>query len=153
MPLRAGLNRYFAYGSNMRHAQMVERRCELRFVGIARVLDYSLVFTGRSKYGGGVADIVRSPGNATWGGLFDLTDEELLVLDRHERLYRRAPIVAVLSDGSTCEAITYIVEDKADPPLRPRREYLQKIIEGARQCGLPDHCIEVLRGIPVHGEP
>jgi hypothetical protein len=63
--------------------------------------------------------------------------------------YRRRP-VKVLLDGSPVEAMAYEVIEKAPTELQPRREYVQLMVDGAREHGLPDGWVKRLKSrIPV----
>src|SRR6059058_4033836 len=81
---------YFAYGSNLNSRAVAEwcrhhgHRPPTMKQGKPGVLDnYRLCFPIFSEYwGGGIADIVYDPGKYVAGALFDLTENDLKVLDQ-----------------------------------------------------------------------
>lgn len=77
---------YFAYGSNMSHAQMQTRCPDLVFIGAVRLEGYRFVYDGYEEYRkGAVANIVpdADPGadpnskGIVWGGLYKVTPENI----------------------------------------------------------------------------
>jgi gamma-glutamylcyclotransferase len=147
---------YFAYGSNLNASAVAEwarhhgmRPPALR-AGRPAVLDnYRLCFAVYSEYwGGGIADIVYDPGKYVAGALFDLSDQDMRILDRKvERrldaagrevgLYRRIDIrVSPLARGEPVAAVTYqgINTDRIHIP--PTRHYMDMVIQGAYAFGL-----------------
>lgn len=147
---------YFAYGSNLSRPAVSEwcRRHALRppamIGGKAAILDnYRLAFTLYSEYwGGGTADIVYDPGKYVAGVLFEVTEPEMLILDKKvERtldsngkeigVYKRATVTASpLTKGAPIQAATYqgIHPDRFDIP--PTQAYMDILIHGAYDYGL-----------------
>jgi len=145
---------YFGYGSNMNHQQM-KRRCPgSKFITRVRLDGFRFGYDGHSTIrGGAVANILESsvPGAMVWGGLFEVTEPDLAILDRYEgypRSYRRI-IVTVRDDrGVTYEAIVYC--RTGEVPGEPSEKYRAVIIQGAKDCGLPDTYItSTLGGRPT----
>ena len=142
---------YFAYGSNMNLKQMKER-CgdKWRKVGIGYVEGYELVFDGYSSlWGGPTANIVENPAERVWGVLFELEGfESLDVREGYPKCYTRGKVaVHVSKTGQIVMAQTYI---RPEPLKRgkPPRDYLDTIIRGARENGLPEDWI---RRLEAHG--
>jgi hypothetical protein len=76
---------YFAYGSNLDHAQMRHRCPGAVRVARATMSGYRLAFTGYSRtWQGPVATIIPEPGALVEGVLYRLAPGELRVLDRYE---------------------------------------------------------------------
>jgi gamma-glutamylcyclotransferase len=141
---------YFAYGSNM-NLEWVKERCPgSRPLRIATLHDYLLSFRypSTSWPGGGACDIVRCKGSLVWGVLFEVSEADLQVLDDYEDVaqggYRRIP-VAVNSEGFLHNAISYEVVEKLPQNLKPVDGYLDLVIAGAEQNGLPRGYIESVR--------
>jgi gamma-glutamylcyclotransferase len=135
---------YFAYGSNMSPAQLAERCPSVRFLCVAKLENYRLAFTRHSANRGcGVADIVPAPGQAVWGVLFELSEDDLKVLDRFEGAnqsppaYQRVNVQVSTENGQSFNALTYEVAAKSAVPLRPDKRYLGLILEGALTWRLP----------------
>jgi gamma-glutamylcyclotransferase (GGCT)/AIG2-like uncharacterized protein YtfP len=140
---------YFAYGSNMDEAEMLTWCTGHRLIGAAWLDDYRLAFTRRSvRTGTGVADVVSEPGERVWGVLYEIGPQELRELDRKEgngRAYQRQRCrVRLHADGSEHDAVTYTVLRKESREVPPSREYLDRMIAGARRHGLPREYIAVL---------
>jgi hypothetical protein len=130
---------YFAYGSNMCSDQLAAWGTEHRAVGPAELRDYKLAFLRRSiRWKAGAADIVYSPGESVWGVLWELPfgARQLDVKEAAGDAYRRRPVEVHL-DGEPLVAMAYEVIEKAPRELRPRRDYLDLLLTGAREHGLP----------------
>ena len=147
---------YFAYGSNL-NARAVADWCRHHGQrplalqgGRPAVLDnYRLGFPIFSEYwGGGIADVVYEPGKYVMGVTFELSDAELLLLDRKvERVldsagrdvgvYRRTEVkVAPLGKGKPAQAITYQGVSVDRNHIPPTRHYMDLLIQGACAHGL-----------------
>jgi gamma-glutamylcyclotransferase len=147
---------YFAYGSNLNTKAVAEwcrhhgHRAPAMKTGRSGVLDnYRLCFPIFSEYwGGGIADIVYDPGKYVAGALFDLTENDLKVLDqkvgrkvdaagKELGVYKRIEVkVAPLARGEPVMAITYqgINADRFHIP--PTQHYMDSVIQGAYGYGL-----------------
>lgn len=147
---------YFAYGSNMAVGQLSERCPSMRFVTIARLSGYALAFTRWStKRQCGVADVVPQGCAEVWGASFELSDLDLLALDRHEGAnlktpaYRRITVDVESPDGSLLSAQTYEVAAKSKAPLAPNYDYIHLLLDGARHWRLPADYVRALEKIEV----
>ncbi|MEZ5143284.1 MAG: gamma-glutamylcyclotransferase family protein [Acidimicrobiales bacterium] len=124
---------YFAYGSNLDASQMANR-CPGAVPGEVARLDGWAFRIGHR----GVATIEPATGGVVWGGLWTVTDAHLAALDVAEGVaigrYRRERLL-VRAGTTPIEAVVY-VEDfvEAGPP---RTGYLERILRGAEQFGLP----------------
>jgi hypothetical protein len=137
---------YFAYGSNMASSQLIAWGTAHRALGPAELRDHKLAFLRRSvRWKAGAADIVYSPGESVWGVLWELPfgAAELDVKESAGKAYRRRPVKVVL-DGERVEAMAYEVIDKQPHELEPRPEYVDLMVSGAREHGLPDEWVERL---------
>jgi hypothetical protein len=117
-----------------------------RALGAAELPGYRLGFLRRSiRWGAGVVDIVRAPGRSVWGVLYELP-LGLGKLDSKEGAgfaYRRIE-VDVLLDGSPLKAVAYEVMGKEPFEVPPRGDYVELLVAGAREHGLPDQYIAAL---------
>lgn len=140
---------YFAYGSNMSSSQLNAWGTPHRALGPAELPDHRLAFLRRSvRWKAGAADIVPTDGESVWGVLWELPfgAAELDVKESAGVGYRRRT-VKVLLDGAPVKAMAYEVIDKAPTELQPRREYVQLMVDGAREHGLPDAWLRRLHAI------
>lgn len=131
---------YFAYGSNMNHAQMAKRCPGFRFVDAACLEGHRFVYDGYfDPLFGSVANIVQiSKDDVVWGGLFEITDEHLSALDEYEQYpysYNRKTVNVITMDGDLMEALVYYREGQS--PSEPTGEYREIVANGALDCGLP----------------
>ena len=118
---------YFAYGSNLNRKQMAERcpESEPRF----------LIFTGWSRqWRSGTASIKPFQGQKVPGAVYELSERDLRLLDRHEgypALYNRMNVLVITEEGEAVRAVTYIKREQSEE-TRPTMEYLAVIQQGYR---------------------
>lgn len=135
---------YFAYGSNMKHQQMEKRCPSAHFLCCAYLENYKFVYDGKSKdRKGAVANVIDSDGDIVRGGLFEISKDNLAVLDGYEGYpdsYGRDELDVKDDNNNLYKAIVYFrVGEKLG---KPTREYRQVIIEGAQDCRLPEEYIK-----------
>ena len=145
---------YFAYGRNMGATSMASACPGHRFLGAAELRDHRLAFTRRSlRTGTGVADVLAAPGASVWGALYSLHAADLSALDEKEgagwAYERRA--VRVLAAGRELDAFAYAVIAPEAGHVQPSREYLQALLRGARERGLPDAYAAALGAVAAAG--
>lgn len=146
------LNKYFAYGSCMNEADF--RRSLKRsgldkdytIIGLAKLSDYRLAFT-RYSYGrgGGVLDMLPSPGDYVLGIVYEVTDRALKAIDRREGVYVGAyyrDTVQIQVGDEVVEAYTYFVNDKLEEEVPPSEEYQNIVYEAMKQASFPDEYIK-----------
>ena len=140
---------YFAYGSNLNWAQM-QRRCpSSRFICIARLPNYRFGITRHSRLRNcGTANVVAAQGQEVWGAVYEVCDEELIVLDSFEDGYRRQilPVFGLNREEVPFNALVYVAELELDIPL-PNAEYKRLILEGAKHWKLPALYLSLLERI------
>jgi gamma-glutamylcyclotransferase (GGCT)/AIG2-like uncharacterized protein YtfP len=147
---------YFAYGSNLRAAQM-QRLCPgHRFLGPARLEHHRLAFTlPDEEWQGGVADVLRAPGEHVWGALYDITPSDLAALDTYEgydphgppeqnAYLRRTVTVTTGDDHTPSSAWCYFVR-QPHAHVPPSNLYRRALLQGAQERGLPPHYVEALQ--------
>ena len=127
--------------------EQMQRRCpSVRFVCVASLKNYRFAIARHSRLRNcGTANIFAEPGSEVWGIVYDVSEQELAVLDGFEDGYRRKK-VQVLSTGngrSSIEVLVYIAERENNVPL-PSSEYRQLIIAGARYWNIPEMYLLVL---------
>lgn len=145
--------KYFAYGSNLDVAQM-QRRCpQASVIGVGRLLEYDLQFQYESQnWGGGVANIIGSPGGEVWGLVY-LVDsiclDSLDVFEGAPTIYVRS-VHSVMMGTERCESWAFHLAEK-HPHVPPSRAYLELILTACRDLKFPNHYREaILRAaIPV----
>jgi gamma-glutamylcyclotransferase len=124
----------------------------LRNPKVASLPGYKLAFTRHSdKRNGGVADIVRAPGETVWGVLFEVDEVSLGNIDKKEwwtgdlskSAYKRVSVTVLIDGNPIPDVISYEVIKKGS--YKPSREYLDVIIKGAEENRLPEVYVERLR--------
>ena len=141
---------YFAYGSNMNATQMGKRCPTARFITTAVLKDHRLTYPLRSQlWTGGVAGFESAPGCVLEGVVWELSDEELAVMDEFEDVgggqYRRERIAVFTTSGEVLSPWTYIACPEDGGPFAPSAEYLTIMVDGAVAHGLTYGYIKGLR--------
>jgi hypothetical protein len=148
---------YFAYGSNMSLARLraADRAPSAIRIGPASVAGHRLVFDKIGRLdGSGKADCERTgaAGDRVHGGLFSIAEAERAALDRAEGAgagYEAVQIEVDTASGPAV-ALSYFATRK-DSRLQPYGWYLDHVLVGARECGLPAdyiRAIEQIGGLP-----
>lgn len=127
----------------MNFEQMKKRCPGSKFLGPVKLANYKFIFDGYSKTrNGAVANIIESPGNFVWGGLFEISDANLAALDCYEgyisKIYDQKQIRVLLNgneSGGVDDVVVYLrVGEKPD---KPSQEYKDVVLQGAKDCVLP----------------
>ncbi len=135
---------FFAYGPNMNHAFLFNLCPGVKFVGEGELSGYMLIFDGFSPdTRGAIVNLERSYDDAVCGGIFEITEEHLKILDNdHDYPHRSSrSLMDIRRPGiqERVRAFVYSHEPLVDG--MPSHEYLGQIIQGARDCGLPEEYI------------
>lgn len=130
---------YFAYGSNLCAARLVERAPSAVFVGVGRLANHELTFHKLGRDGTGKADVVEAEGGVVWGAVAEMDSADLLRLDGFEPGYERTelPIEGIGVDAWVYRASADVI--RAD--LEPQAWYLDLVVRGAEARGLPSSYI------------
>jgi AIG2-like family len=147
---------YFAYGSNI-NAKAVAEWCKhyghrppaARAIQPAVLDNYRLCFPIFSEYwGGGIGDIEYDAGKYVMGGLIEVTEAELAVLDEKVGrkldaagneigIYKRIEVqVAPLTKSNAVHAVTYQGVSTEKYHIPPTKYYMDLVIQGAYETGL-----------------
>lgn len=149
---------YFAYGSNMDPARLVDERLKPKGIVMGqrvggRLDGWRLVFNkqARKPVGSAAANIVPMTEGAVYGTLNALPETGFDALDHWEGVatghYERRTVSVVRTDtGVTVEAVTYVAL-LTGHGLRPTREYLGHLLAG-RDLLPADYC-EWLKATPT----
>jgi cation transport regulator ChaC len=128
---------YFAYGSNMwRHQMLVERCPGAKFTGVGLLRGWRFLINAR-----GVATIFQEAASSVWGVVWDITPEHERTLDGYEGVpdwYHRETVGVHLPGRGEVPCLTYVDRSPdGGTPGPPREGYLEKILAGAAEHGLP----------------
>ena len=150
--LEGGQLHYFAYGSNMNWEQMRRRCPSAQFVCVARLKNYCFAIARHSRLRNcGTANIFADTGSEVWGIVYDVSEQDLTILDGFEDGYRREKaFVLALGDAQTSvEALVYIADREHNVPL-PNPEYKRLIVDGARHWNIPEFYCSMLETIQAN---
>jgi gamma-glutamylcyclotransferase len=147
---------YFAYGSNMDSATLRGRRgIEWSRAAPAVARGWRLTVDKPSLLGTGeaMATIDADPDGEVWGVLYDVATADYEHLELTEGVlidhYRRTAIEVAPShswDAPLVAAVTLVSADH-DPTLKPTTRYMNLLVAGAAEHGLPESWMETLRRI------
>lgn len=147
---------YFAYGSNMDGSTLRGRRgIEWSRAAPALARGWRLALDKPSLLGtpGAMARIAPDPSSEVWGVLYEIATDDYEHLEFTEGVriahYCRAAIAVEPAhswETPVVEAVT-LVSDRHDASLRPSARYLNLLLAGAAEHGLPASWIETLRAI------
>ena len=78
--------KFFFYADNLNLSQLKRRAPEHKFLFTAYLPDHSIQFCRWStQWRCGLASVIPSPGEKVWGAVFEITDEDLKILDDFEK--------------------------------------------------------------------
>jgi len=148
------VHHYFAYGSNMNLLQMKQRCSSPKILGIARLPGYKITFHGHSAiWDGGQESVVPDPQSEVWGVLYELTFSDCEQLDFYQDVrfdgtgpYFHYPVDVIDRKQGIIDTLIYkkAILAEAKPPST---EYLNFIVQGAIEHGLPESYIAYLQKI------
>ena len=138
--------KFFLYGDLLSPSQLTRRAPEHRFLHLATLADHTVKFCRwSSQWRCGLASIVPSPGEKTWGGVFELTDEDVKVMDQFEQdvpqgAYRHLQVTVATETGKKELVTTY-----AATPIgkfKPKDHYLDWVIKGLKHWKFPEEVMQ-----------
>jgi cation transport regulator ChaC len=133
---------YFAYGSNLLDREIARTITTVECCGKAYLPRYDLVFSKHSATrGGDAASIREDESKIVWGVLYRVNDADRDRLRTREGGYRETDVNVSVVEGDDVtpqRAFTFIGEAVCPRGCGPTTEYLQLVVEGAKQRGLPD---------------
>lgn len=132
---------YFAYGSNMHVEQLINRVGFIYDKSSGFVNNYSFSYNKKSKDGSSKANLIRSDGNVTHGVCFEIDSEGFQKLQKIEKGYNEIEIPFYSKAGTLVIVKTFMSNSNWDAP--PTEEYVNTIIQGARENHLPEEYIEM----------
>lgn len=149
---------YFAYGSNMDIDEVKKEDVTFITRQAARLEGYRLAFNKRSKKWAtaageptGAANVVPAPGEAVEGVLYGIDEDGILKLDVREGVatgqYERKEVTVRIAEGDVTAWTYTACADKVDDALKPKREYLERLLKGADL--LSESYLESLKGTPT----
>lgn len=146
----------FAYGSNMSTRRLRARTPSARPCGIGQLPGHRLMWHKIGRDGTAKCDILETgrPNDIVWGVLFEILLAERPLLDQAEGLgngYEHKNI-DVLTDFGVKPAGAYYATH-IDSALRPFDWYLEFVLQGAREHGLPGQYLRELESVTAVIDP
>jgi gamma-glutamylcyclotransferase (GGCT)/AIG2-like uncharacterized protein YtfP len=135
----------------MNWQQMLRRCPSSQFVCVGRLPDYRFAIARHSQLRNcGTANIFPEKGSEVWGIVYQVADQDLILLDSFEDGYRRARLfIHPMNDGNRpLESLVYIAP-KEDTPPSANAEYKRLVLEGALHWRLPDEYRLMLENVVV----
>ena len=144
----------FAYGSNMNSEQVRARCTNAKLVAVAKLPDHQLAFYGNSPVWDGAEEtLIPTPGQEVWGVIYELTPGDKEKLDDWQDAlfdgsgaYYHSPAKVTDQDGKVYSVLLY-KKAQLGEPKKPSEEYLNYIVKGAEERGLPSAYVEQLRSV------
>jgi len=160
---------YFAYGSNLNPRGVAEwckhhghRPPGMKSARPAVLDNYRLCFPLYSEYwGGGIGDIYYDPGKYVAGALFDMTEQDLKLLDvkigrklddngKDVGVYKRIDVrIAPIGKGQAVDAFTYQGVNVEKYHIPPTQFYMDLLIQGCYTHGLSMMWISYLQSFSI----
>ena len=129
--------KFFLYGDLLNPSQLQRRAPEHQFLYRATLSDHTVRFCRwSSQWRCGLASIVPSQGEQAWGGVFELTDEDVNSMDQFEQdvpqgAYRHLQ-VTVLTEAGEKELVTTYAANPIGK-FKPKDHYLDWVLKGLKQ--------------------
>ncbi len=126
----------------------MKNRCkDSEYLGRAYLRNYKFIFDGYSEERkGAVGNIIPHENGIVWGGLYEISGEDEMKLDEcegyHDGIYDKMKIDVIIDDESTISAFIYYRTNQSIGS--PSEEYINTVIEGAKDCSLPDDYLEYI---------
>jgi hypothetical protein len=145
---------YFAYGGNMNREQIESRCTKPEVLAVAKIPDLKLDFFDHGKvWDSGLESAVAAPGHDLWGVVYKLSAYAQDSLDDHQDIrldgtgaYFHYPAIATDDMGKTYKVLFYKKDNRSEHS-KPSREFLDFLVKGAEERGLPAAYIDELRRI------
>jgi len=139
----------FSYGSNLDRKQKEDRTKKIREERLCRLPRYRFAFNKQALDGGVKANIVQDEKEEVWGVVYRCSPKALERMDIYERVgggdYIRTNVEVLTCSGEHLPAVTYMAGPKyVCAEGVPSRDYLERILRGAREHGLPEPYISQL---------
>ena len=138
--------KFFLYGDNLNPTQLKRRAPEHQFLMLATLPDHTIQFCRwSSQWRCGLASVAPSPGEKVWGAIFEVTDEDLKLLDQFEEdippgAFRHVQVTVLSETGEKMLVTTYAASPIGK--FKPKDHYLDWVMKGLKHWKFPEECIE-----------
>ncbi|XP_015595842.1 gamma-glutamylcyclotransferase [Cephus cinctus] len=156
---------YFAYGSNLLTKRIRINNPTAIKKDIGRLKNFRLDFITFSKrWHGAAATIVPTENSHVWGVIWEIDNSNMSDLDEQEgvadKIYFPMTVDVETPNGTSLQCRVYqqcknpeenVTTELLPEERRPSPLYLNTILSGARENGLPHEYIQFLQSIPHNG--
>jgi gamma-glutamylcyclotransferase len=144
--------KYFAFGSNLASARLLQRIPAATVLTVATLSAHQLCWRKHDRGQSGKCDIAFTgdPDHLVYGVVYHMTADEKLELDIYETAgfgYDHKTIEVFTSDGNSIDAFTYFALD-IDHDQQPFHWYKEHVLRGALEHDFPLHYVEQIRATP-----
>jgi len=143
---------YFAYGSNLATARLLQRIPAATATCVAILPQHRLCWRKNDSGQSGKCDIDRTgiPDHVVYGVVYRMSEADMFELDRYEIAnygYERRNITVTALHDEAIAAFTYYALD-IDHTQQPFHWYKEHVLRGALEHDFPLHYIEQIRSTP-----
>lgn len=128
---------YFAYGSNMLATRLIERIKKYHTTFKAVLPHYKFIYNKKSIDGTAKANVESDNGAEVHGVCFEIDENDLEILKKHEEGYDQRNIIVTVENGNKVKAVTYI-SASVDSALAVSDGYKSTVLKGAEHWGLSE---------------
>lgn len=124
---------YFAYSTDLSHKEMKRLCPDSKPLFKAHLPNFKLKFVGwERKLRSSVASIVASRGSRVIGGVYEVSERDLRMLDRHygsPTAADRLSVMVAAAGADLVEAATYVRKGRSEE-TQPSQEYMTAMRQG-----------------------
>jgi gamma-glutamylcyclotransferase len=137
----------FIYADNLNPTQLKRRAPEHKFLFKGYIPDHTIHFPRfSSQWRCGLASITPSPGERVWGAVFELTDEDLKIVDAFdgevpEGAFRHLEATVMTEDDQKKLVTTHAANPVGK--FRVKDDYLDFVRKGVTHWDLPEECLDM----------
>ena len=137
---------YFGYASNLK-TSILEQRIgdKIQNYVQGRLIDYGFRFNRKNADGSARANLIASDSEDVFGVIYEVEEKYRDVLLKTEPGYQLISISVETEQGNV-QALTF-VSDADDEDIYPAKEYLNSILEGAKEHKLPGEYTDFIRSL------
>ncbi|MEJ7694044.1 gamma-glutamylcyclotransferase [Daejeonella sp.] len=137
---------YFGYASNLKTSIVEERTgSKIQNYVSGRLPDYGFRFNRKNQDGTARANIISSESEDVFGVVYQIDQKFKDQLLTTEPGYELVQLLIETSSGNV-EALTFI-SSSDDEDVHPSKEYLNTILQGAKEHELPEEYVDFIRSL------
>lgn len=139
---------YFAYGSNLKASRMKEREISIVADRTGYINNYTFSYSKIGADDTGKGNIQPQQNSKVWGAFYRITVDDFNHLHKNYEIGYRQLELTGISNGDRIEAKSFIaLSERINYDLYPSKKYHDLVLTGAREHGLPEQYIDILKQI------